>query len=61
MKVVRKACRQREELQRVEREHCPLIKTQTINGAACLTAMVDTLKTLDYKTLNPMIQILERH
>ena len=53
-------CHQREELQRDEREHCQLTKPQTINGAACLMAMMATLKTLDCKTLNLKIQILER-
>src|SRR6218665_791127 len=52
MKVIRKECRQREELQRGEREHCRLTKTQTINGAACF---MSTLKTLDCKTLNLML------
>ena len=31
------------ELQRDEREYCRLTKTQTINGAACLRAMMATL------------------
>jgi len=61
MKVIRKACRQREELQGGERQHCRVTKTQTINGAACLLAMMAALKTLDCKTLNLMIQILECH
>jgi len=58
VKVIRKACRQREELQRDEREHCRLTKTQTINGAACLMAIMAALKTRDCKTLNLMTQIL---
>jgi len=61
MKVIWKAFRQREELKRDEREHCRLTKTQIINGAACLMAMMAMLKALDCKTLNLLIQILERH
>ena len=49
MKVIRKACRQREELQIDEGEHCRLIKSQIINGAACLMAIMATLKTLDFR------------
>ena len=40
MKDIRKACPQREELQRFERDHCRLTKTQTINGAACSMAIM---------------------
>ena len=36
MKVIRNAYCQREQLQRDERKHYRLTKTQTINGAACL-------------------------
>src|SRR6218665_2830562 len=47
---------QREKLQRYvyEKQHCRLPMAKTINGAACLMAMMATLKTLDCKTLNLM-------
>ena len=61
MKVMQKACCQREESQRDKREHCRLAKAQTINEAACLMVLAGTLKTLDNKTLKLTIQILERH
>jgi len=59
MKVIRKACRQREELQIDERELCRLTKTQTINGAACFKAMMVTLfKDSRLQDMNFVIQIL---